>query len=95
MAATPLPINWEVNRALSRAELFDEDQHLGACERCEVASLFLHGSADPRSDEGARLLVNRMPDARFIEIEGAGHLPWVERPHEFAAAVGGFLIATL
>lgn len=91
MATTPLPINWEVNRALATAELLEEEELLRACERCEVPSLFLHGSADPRSDEGARGLADRMTNARFIEIEGAGHLPWVERPQEFAAAVAGFL----
>jgi len=95
MVTTRLPISWGVNRALSRAELFDEEQLLRACERCEVPSLFLHGSADPRSHEGARLLVDRMPNAQFIEIEGAGHFPWVERPGEFASAVGSFLAVVL
>ncbi len=95
MATTPLAISWEINRALSRADLLNEEQLLRGCERCTVPSLFLHGSADPRSDEGARILVDRMPNARFIEIDGAGHLPWVERPHEFAAVVRGFLRGAL
>lgn len=47
MATSPLPINWELNRVLARAELFDEEQLLLACERCDVPCLFVHGSVDP------------------------------------------------
>lgn len=91
MASSPLSINWEVNRALSRAELYPESQLLAACERCCVPSLFIHGSDDPRPDEGARLLSSRIPDARFVRIDGAGHLPWVERPTETLDAIHDFL----
>lgn len=91
MASSPLSINWEVNRALSRAELYPESQLLAACERCYVPSLFIHGSDDPRPDEGARLLSSRIPDARFVRIDGAGHLPWVERPTETLDAIHDFL----
>jgi pimeloyl-ACP methyl ester carboxylesterase len=32
-----------------------------------------------------------LPDARLVTIAGAGHVPMVERPREFASAVLGFL----
>jgi pimeloyl-ACP methyl ester carboxylesterase len=37
------------------------------------------------------MMFERFPMARFVEIDGAGHLPWVERPDEFKSAVLGFL----
>ena len=88
---TPLRINMAVNRALSRAQLFGEDELLAACERCRVPTLFIHGTLDPRPSDGARMMFERFPIARFVEIDGAGHLPWVERPVEFKSAVLGFL----
>ena len=91
MVNTPLPINMAVNRALSQAQLLDEDALLAACETCDVPTLFIHGSRDPRPPDGARLVFERFPNTRFVEIDGAGHLPWVERPVEFADAVLGFL----
>jgi proline iminopeptidase len=91
MVNTPLPINVAVNRALSRAQLLGEDELLAACERCDVPALFVHGSRDPRPSDGAHMMFERFPNARFVEIDGAGHLPWVERPVEFADAVLGFL----
>lgn len=91
MASAPLTINWEVNRTLSRAELRSEAQLLAACERCEVPGLFVHGSEDPRPDEGARLLSERLANGRFVSIDGAGHLPWVERPEETLQAIRAFL----
>jgi proline iminopeptidase len=91
MVSTPLKINFAVNRALSRAQLFGEDELLAACERCGVPVLFVHGSLDPRPSDGARIMFERFPNARFVEIDGAGHLPWVERPAEFTDSVLGFL----
>lgn len=91
MASTPLGINWEINRKLSRASLDSEAELLEACERCEIPSLFLHGSEDPRPHDGARLLSGRIPNGQLISIPGAGHLPWIERPQETLAAITIFL----
>ena len=41
---------------------------------------------------GSRALAAVMPNARYHEIEGAGHLSYVERPAEFEAAVREFLV---
>ena len=93
MVNTPLPVTMAVNRALSRAQLLAEEELLAACERCDVPALFIHGTLDPRPSDGARMMFDRFPNARFVEIEGAGHLPWVERQVEFADAVLSFLRA--
>lgn len=91
MASSGLSINFEINRALSGAELYPEEQLVAACSRCEVPSLFIHGSEDPRPEEGARRLAGLMPAARFVRIDGAGHLPWAERPKETLAVMREFL----
>jgi pimeloyl-ACP methyl ester carboxylesterase len=39
----------------------------------------------------ARVLADGIPDARLVEISGAGHLTALERPHEVAEVVAGFL----
>jgi len=80
MANTPLSINLSVNRALSRAELYSSAKLLDACDHCEVPALLIHGSHDPRPDGGAVELRNHLPHSRFVRIDDAGHLPWVEQP---------------
>ncbi len=42
----------------------------------------------------AETLAAGIPDAELVVIEGAGHLTALERPEEFAAAVGAFLRAS-
>ena len=42
---------------------------------------------------GSRALAAAMPNARYREIEGAGHLSYLERPAAFNAAVREFLSA--
>jgi len=38
----------------------------------------------------AATLVRALPDARFIELAGSGHVTYAERPDEFARAVAAF-----
>jgi len=54
--------------------------------------LVIHGSADAICPPGAaRYLVERLPDARLVELEGAGHAPFLSRPDEFNAILRKFL----
>lgn len=76
---------------MREAEVRDQGQLLSSCERCPVPALLIHGSEDPRPSQGVRLLADHLPNARFIQIEDAGHLPWVERPSAVRAAIGEFL----
>lgn len=95
MVRTPLTINFTVNRALSRAELYSSAQLLAACEQCEVPALLIHGSHDPRPDVGAAELSEHLPDSRLVRIEDAGHLPWVEQPDETTRLIKGFITSAL
>jgi pimeloyl-ACP methyl ester carboxylesterase len=38
----------------------------------------------------ARGLAAALPDARFVELEGSGHVTYAERPDDFANAVSVF-----
>ena len=53
--------------------------------------LVLHGSEDTRPSDGARELAERLPNGRFHLLDGAGHLPWVERPDELRDLIISFL----
>ena len=54
--------------------------------------LAIAGSEDGASPPDAvRATAALVPDSRFVEIAGAGHLPCVEAPDEYAAHLNGFL----
>ena len=59
--------------------------------RCEVAALLVQGARDTRPNGPARRLAERLPDARYVELDGAGHFPWMERPEAFLEAVGPWI----
>ena len=55
-------------------------------------TLVVHGTADrvvPYAN--AELLVERLPNARLLRLEGAGHLALIERADEVNAAIAEFL----
>jgi pimeloyl-ACP methyl ester carboxylesterase len=39
----------------------------------------------------SKLIASRIPGARYVEIRGAGHIPFIEKPRETVAAVKDFL----
>lgn len=54
--------------------------------------LLIHGSADTICPPGAaRYLAERLPDARLVMLDGAGHAPFLSRPDEFNAILRKFL----
>jgi 3-oxoadipate enol-lactonase len=56
-----------------------------------VPALVLAGTTShPAFRSVARRLAAALPDARFLEIEGSGHVTYAERPDDFAAAVSAF-----
>jgi proline iminopeptidase len=57
----------------------------------DVPALVIHGAADPRPAWAAKQVADLIPRARFLLLEGAGHSPWVEKPHAFSGALHGFL----
>ncbi len=57
----------------------------------ELPTLILHGAEDqliPVSE--AEVMRDGIPGAELVVLEGAGHLPNMEKPEEFNAAVRGF-----
>ncbi len=56
-----------------------------------VPSLVIAGTTShPALRSIARVLYRALPDARFAEIEGSGHVTYAERPDEFADLVAAF-----
>jgi 3-oxoadipate enol-lactonase len=61
-------------------------------DEIEVPTLVVVGDADrPELRELAGRLARELPDARLRTIEGAGHLPSLERPDELTALLLDFL----
>jgi proline iminopeptidase len=94
MVTARFSINFDVNRTLGAAELYPESQLLAKCEGCHVPALIIHGSRDPRPEDGARGIADHLPNARFVRIEGAGHLPWIEQPETVRDTITSFLSET-
>lgn len=86
LAEQPLPLNLACNAAFNaehRARSGADERAL--CRRVTAAVLVVHGSADPRPVDGPRRLADALPDARLAVVDGAGHLPWLDRPDEVRA----------
>lgn len=79
MAQTPLDINYQANRRLMT---FTDADQLHWASRVACPMFYLHGSADPRPAHHAMALARETTHARERIVEGAGHLPWTERPDE-------------
>jgi pimeloyl-ACP methyl ester carboxylesterase len=83
----PDPAGWAAQAAAGAA--WDADGRLG---RIAAPTLVVAGTADAVVDpRNAQLLADAIPDARLELLDGAGHLPFWERPGEFAALVERFL----
>jgi 3-oxoadipate enol-lactonase len=60
--------------------------------RIDVPALVLRGSADASSQRPVmQAMAKLMPRARYVEIEGAGHVAPLEQPEAFAALLREFL----
>ncbi len=63
-----------------------------ALPRIAAPTLVLSGTADRNAPpSGMERMAARIPGARYVALEGAGHLAYAERPAAFNAAVDGFL----
>ena len=61
-----------------------------AVGRLDVPVLVVHGAEDAGPSR-AREVADRAPRGRYVEIAGAGHSPWLERPDVLREALRGFL----
>lgn len=72
--------------AIRNADLTDD------CAKIGVPTLCVVGDQDLATPpELVRDMANRIPGARFVEIEGAGHIPCVEQPEALVALVRNFV----
>lgn len=59
--------------------------------RIDVPCLVIAGTGSHAALRAfAATLVRALPDARFVELAGSGHVTYAERPDEFARAVSAF-----
>jgi proline iminopeptidase len=82
----------ECNRALNadRRRTVENGELLRASQALQVPVLLVDGALDLRPRRAVDSLERALPAARRVVLDGA-HLPWVEAPAAFRAAVTGFL----
>ncbi|MEW1910815.1 alpha/beta hydrolase [Kitasatospora sp. NPDC085895] len=57
----------------------------------DVPALVLRGQDDPIDPALVREIADRLPRSTYVELEGVGHTPWLERPELLEEALLGFL----
>jgi pimeloyl-ACP methyl ester carboxylesterase len=70
---------------------FERGTLVGGLPAFEGPFGIIHGEADPLPHEAGRETAALVPHATFDLIPGAGHLPWLEQPEAFRAAVDRIL----
>jgi proline iminopeptidase len=92
--ATPwLTINHDCNRAVN-ADVKHELRTTDLAKQCrtlDIPVLIIDGAEDIRPCWAVDSLHKALPDAERASLTGAAHLPWVEKPDDFARAVTTFL----
>jgi pimeloyl-ACP methyl ester carboxylesterase len=81
------------NGHMMLAEFGGEPYELGLNDvtGIDLPTLVISGTeSHPALQAIAATLANAMPDARFVQLAGSGHVTYAERPDEFARAVGEF-----
>jgi pimeloyl-ACP methyl ester carboxylesterase len=64
----------------------------GTLARVTVPVLTIHGRQDRSAPYGGALdWTARLPSARLLTVEGAGHAPWIEQPAKVFRAIDTFL----
>jgi proline iminopeptidase len=94
--ATPwLGVNFACNAALNAEtkDLWASTDLDGRCRALPVPNLIVDGAEDIRPRWSVDSLAQALPHVQRVVLEGTGHLPWVEDPDGFQAAVAGFLAA--
>ncbi len=74
-------------RAMPEADLLERCRALPA----SMPTLIIDGARDPRPRWGVDSLADALPDVTRVTLEASGHLPWLDEPAAFAAAVHEFV----
>ncbi len=62
-----------------------------ACRRIAVPTLLIHGAEDLRPPYVTDSLLDALPNAERVVLDGVAHYPWVEDPDGFQKVVRAFL----
>ncbi|GAA1947358.1 alpha/beta hydrolase [Amycolatopsis minnesotensis] len=95
--ATPwFEVNYECNAAIAAEEprVWREPELVAECRALTVPVLLVDGAADIRPRRAVDSLAAALPSVDRVVLPGVGHVPWLEAPREFYAAVSGFLTRT-
>lgn len=80
MAESPFSISLRANREVS----FTDADQIGWATATTCPVTFIHGSMDPRPVANSLMLATHVPRPRQKVVQGAGHMPWTERPAQIA-----------
>ena len=75
-------------RGLTEADLIERCRALPE----SVPVLIIDGALDPRPRWAVDSLAAALPNVRRVTLTAAGHLPWLDSPAEFAAAIREFVL---
>jgi proline iminopeptidase len=75
------------------AELNAVPDRAGRCGRIVVPTLLVHGADDLRPPYVTDSLLDALPNAERVVLDGVGHYPWVEDPDGFRRVVREFLVS--
>ncbi|WP_242347081.1 alpha/beta fold hydrolase [Anaeromyxobacter terrae] len=88
---TPVPSPVALRAGL---DVLGEADLRGALAGLDLPVVVIHGEGDPVCLPGAgRALAGALPGARLAVVPGAGHAPFLSRPHAFTAALAPLLAA--
>ncbi|PBC81023.1 Pimeloyl-ACP methyl ester carboxylesterase [Streptomyces sp. 2224.1] len=90
--AGPQPFDWHAKAAVVAERNAPDPAWWDAPAKVTAPTLVIGGGESSHIPQDHLAdLVERIPDARLVTVEGAGHLVHEERPGEFLAAVTSFL----
>lgn len=92
-AGAPWPVNLACNAAINaETKTWDAAALLVECGSLDLPALLVHGARDPRPPRAIDELAQAIPHAEVSIIDGAGHIPWLERPGAVATVLRRWLV---
>lgn len=93
--ATPwFAINWECYEAIwgELKRTWREPEMVAACRTLALPALIIDGAQDLRPRWAVDSLAQALPAVTRVVLPQAGHIPWLDAPAEFLAALRDFLV---